>query len=280
LVSVGVALIFSGHYVAAKSVLATVSAEALAAGRGLVGGLILLLLFHWRLFREMTWRKLLILAALAGLGFFANQLLLFAGLKLTTPANAALISALIPVVATTPAMLTGIETATRRKLFGSLTGFTVIALYLGWQHEIDLTAHATGNLFVFANVVCFCLAIALLKRFLKDVAPEAVATGMLLFGGVALTVYGGDWSQLVNYARQGWQETLIMIFEVAVTTAVAYTANLWALKRLSVAETTVFNYLQTPLTVLLAWLFVGTLPTIALIFAFAGVLSACWLVLG
>ena len=277
--SVFVTLIFSGHYLAAKEILATVPALSLAAARGIVGGLVLLAVFWPRIKTHIAPAKIVALCAVAAVGFCCNQLLLLAGLQRTTPADAALISATIPIVASLLAVFLRIDRLDKRRLMGVGLGLITICWYLLHLFVVDLTAHAYGNLLVFANVFLFCGALVIVKKHLRDVPAEVVATGMLLFGGIGLLAAGGNPSDLMTYAEKDTTSVLMVLFEVIVTTAVAYTLNLWVLQRLSVATTTVFNYLQPPFTAILAWIFVGSEPTWALALAFAGIVLACSLVL-
>ncbi len=279
LASVFVTLIFSGHYLAAKEFLTIVPALSLAAARGIVGGLVLLAVFWPRVKAHIAPTKIIALCAVAAVGFCCNQLLLLAGLQRTTPADAALISSTIPIIASLLAVFLRIDSLDKRRLLGVGLGLITICWYLLHLFVVDLTAHAHGNLLVFANVFLFCGALIIVKKYLKDVPAEVIATGMLLFGGIELLAAGGDLSDLVSYAERDTNSLAMVLFEVIITTAVAYTLNLWVLQRLSVATTTVFNYLQPPFTAILAWVFLGSQPTWALALAFAGIVIACSLVL-
>ena len=72
-----------------------------------------------------------------------------------------------------------------------------------------------------------------------------------------MLVAGGSLTPVITFAMRGFSQFALILFETLITTAVAYTLNLWALRRLSVATTTVFNYLQPPTTALMAWFFFG-----------------------
>jgi drug/metabolite transporter (DMT)-like permease len=279
LVSVFVTLVFSGHYLAAKEILTTVPALSLAAARGIVGGLVLLVIFWPPIKAHIAPTKILALCTVAAVGFCCNQLLLLAGLQKTTPADAALISSTIPIVASILAVFLRIDSIDKRRFLGIVIGLLTICWYLLHLFVVDLTAHAHGNLLVFANVFLFCGALVIVKKFLKEVPAEVVATGMLLLGGIGLLAAGGQPLDLVSFARKDANSFAIIFFEVIVTTAIAYTLNLWVLKRLSIATTTVFNYLQPPFTAILAWAFLGSEPTWALALAFLGITIACTLVL-
>lgn len=134
-----------------------------------------------------------------------------------------------------------IDSIDKRRFLGVGIGLITICWYLLHLFVVDLTAHAHGNLLVFANVFLFCGALIIVKKYLKEVPAEVVATGMLLLGGIGLLVAGGQPLEPVFYAERDANSLAIVLFEVIVTTAVAYTLNLWVLKRVSIATTTVFN---------------------------------------
>lgn len=273
-----VALIFAGHYLVAKVVLQAVPPLSLAASRGLAGGLALLIVFQAQVRAHLSRRRILILVAVAALGFCCNQLLLLGGLARTTPADAALVSSTIPMMATALAVVTGVDRLSWRRLSGVLLGFAVVGWYLFQLDAVDLGGHVVGNLMILANVACFCLALIVVKRFLADVPPEVITTMMLLLGGFGLWLVGGGVEPVAAYAISSIEGMCLMVFELLITTALGYTLNLWVLKRLSVAATTVFNYLQLPMTASIGWFLWNDEPSEALLFAFAGVLFACLLV--
>lgn len=279
LACVAVSVIFSGHYLAAKIVLAEVPALSLASARGLIGGILLMVVFWSRVTASISARKVLILSGVAALGFCLNQLFLLAGLSLSTPADAAVISSTIPITASLLAVVAGIDRPLLRRLVGITFGLVVICWYLLHLYSVDLAAHAQGNLLVFTNVFFFSLALLIVKKFLNETPAEVVATGMLLLGGTGMLVAGGSLTPVITFAMSGSSQFALILFETLITTAVAYTLNLWALRRLSIATTTVFNYLQPPTTALLAWFFFGDVPSGALVVAFGGVAISCLLVL-
>ena len=278
-VCVAVTVIFSGHYLAAKIVLVEVPALSLAAARGVVGGLLLMVVFWSRVAAAISAKKVVILAGVAALGFCLNQLFLLAGLNRSTPADAALVSSTIPITASLLAVVAGIDRPDPRRLAGIGLGLVVIGWYLMHLFSVDLVAHAQGNLLVFANVLFFSLALLIVKKYLNETPAEVVATGMLLLGGSGMLVAGGSLTPVITFAMRGSTSFALILFETVITTAVAYTLNLWALRRLSIATTTVFNYLQPPTTALLTWTFLGNVPSAALIVAFGGVGISCLLVL-
>lgn len=277
-------LIFSGHYLVAPRVLAEVPALSLAAARGLAGGVVLLVLFHRRIALQASALKsrphlALALAGAAAFGFCCNQLLLFAGLQRTTPSDAALISTLIPVTAALVAALFQLERWNGLRIGGIILGFSATAGYLLTLGSDSLTEERfIGNLLVLSNVFCFCTAILIIKRFLASANAEAVATCMLLLGGAGLWAFGGALQPIAAYASASPTNLAIVIFELWVTTAAGYTLNFWALKRLSVAATTVFNYLQLPVTAVMTYFILGYAPENELYPAAAMIIVACILV--
>ncbi len=82
-------LIFSAHYLVARVILQTVTPLALGAGRGLVGGLVLALIFRRSLAAAVKKGLPPVLLLIAPLRFGLNQILLFQGTSSTWPPFAA-----------------------------------------------------------------------------------------------------------------------------------------------------------------------------------------------
>ena len=67
-------LIFSFHFFAAKLVLKEVPPLIFAASRGILGGLILFVIFRKDIIKYLNWKNLKDLSIIAFLGFFINQI--------------------------------------------------------------------------------------------------------------------------------------------------------------------------------------------------------------
>lgn len=271
--------IFSAHYVVAKIVLESLTAPELASTRGAVGGLVLALVYRKKLQEHLTLKWLPVLAGIGGLGFCANQLLLFQGLARTTPANAAFLSSMIPIVSTVLAMATGVEAWSPKRLAGVALGVGAVGWYLFRLGSLELEGHLAGNLLVLGNVLCFSLALLLIRKFCSSLPPEVVTSTMLILGGAGLWLYGGNTERVAAFALSSPNSLALLVFEAVVTTAIAYSLNVFSLQRLNVASTTVFNYLQIPLTAGISWAVFGAAPPWELGVAFGGILVACMLVL-
>lgn len=267
--------IFCCHYLVAKEVLKSVDVLALGAVRGLGGGLLLLCCFYSQIRQYFNKVVLLKSASIALFMFALNQVLFLFGLKLSTPVDAAVISNLIPMGSVFFAVLFGLEKSTPKKVAGLVLGFAAVSLYFYYLLAFDLTLHFKGNALIFANVISLCFGLALVKKWGSEIPHHVLTTLMLLFGGGYLFVPSlTKIPEVFSYAAQTWFSFGLIFFEVVISTAVAYLANMIALRYLDLSKVMSFAYFQPVVTGLLAWMAYGALPSLAIVPLFIGVFFA------
>ncbi|MCX6126428.1 MAG: EamA family transporter, partial [Proteobacteria bacterium] len=162
--------------------------------------------------------------------------------------DAALVSGAIPMVATVLGIKYGGEAIVSKKIAGAFLGLICVSSYLLYQYDIHLTTHVAGNLLVFGNVLCFCLAMLIIKTKLHGLKAVEITSVMLVLGGSIMALAGTDFTPIWRYCLSSKSGFFQILFEVFMTTALGYALNLWTLQKLSLANATVFNYLQLPLT--------------------------------
>lgn len=273
--------IFSAHYLVAKIVLREgVDPLAFAGVRGVVGGLCLLALYYPIVIPSTTRFVLRGVFLISLFGYCINMIFFMQGLSKTTATNVALISNTIPLVSSGMAILLGMESISLRKGVGLATGFLGLAGYLAYQYQLDLGEHLHGNLFVFINVLLVCIGLVLTKKILKGVPPETVTTWMLLLGGAMLiTLSAPQVPDLIHYSIWSPRNFGLMVYECAISTAIVYLLNFKALQHLNLSTTTVFIYLQTPITALFTFFFLGASPSLAMLPTFLLVVISSWAVI-
>lgn len=276
-----VTIIFSFHYVIAKEVLTAVSPPALAGLRGILGGGSLLLYLRLRgIDVKITSLKVGVrILAIAALSFGFNQILFMRGIAQSSAADAAMINTSIPFVGAILAAAAGIEYLSKLKIVGLLLGAFAINSYLLYLNEINLQANLLGNILIAFNVLMFATGMFLIKILLRQIRGEVVMAWVLLFGGTGLSLYAGsEVVTAVEWSMSGTRPILFIIFEVLVSTSLAYALNVFALKHLTLTLTTSFVFLQVPLAAALAWVMSGTKPSWALIPTAALIATGCYLI--
>ncbi len=243
--------IFSFHYLIAKQILsAGVSPYSLSSWRGLLGGGILLLFFHKKVNLEILIKNKWVLASVAFLGFFINQIFFMKGLSLTTPLTASILTNTIPIVTSVIAFLFGLEKSSKRKSIGVAISFIFVCIFIFKGSTENIYFYNIGNTYIFLNVLAFCVAMVLGKKLLTQNFPYEVLTATMLFGGGILMAFmaGSSMLDMYNYAIIGKIELLNVLFEILVSTSIVYLLNLKALSILSATKVSIFIYFQPMIT--------------------------------
>lgn len=270
-------LIFAVHYLVAKEVLESIDVWTLSWIRGWVGGALLAIVFWSKFKTNFSWSLLLTMSGLAVLGFGLNQILFLEGLKHSTASQAALISNTIPIVSILLSLLFGLEPFRIQRFFGILVPFLGISGLFYYQHSLDLKAGLYGNLLMFSSVFCLSTFFVLAKKFLQDKPAEVTTPLLLLLGGTIFAFTAGfEIRPALIYVSESWTHGAMILFEVVVSTSLAYYLNFLALRLLPVSSIVIFAFLQMPLTAILGFFVFGTSPSlgdfIVLAFLFFGIL--------
>lgn len=274
-----VTIIFSIHFVVAKSILNNHHPLALTTLRGLIGGVIVLAIYRKEITPKLK-EHVGSLFLIGFLGFFLNQLLFMSGLKMTTALNASIITNAVPLV--TAILATGfrLEKFSLIKSLGLLIGFgSVLFLILNSSQELSL--NTAGDALIFGNMFVFALAIVLIKKLTTVGIHYGVISGMMMIIGGLLSsfVAGSDAVNLLHWGLGSSSSSLALIFEVLISTVLAYLLNFYALKHLEPSKITIFIYLQPMITALVNFYFDGVLPSMTSWGAFLGIVIGGLLVL-
>ena len=123
-----VSIIFSVHYLFAKKILISgVSPYALSAFRGVLGGLIILIVARKKIQLKSIKENIWAIIFVAGMGFFLNQIFFMQGLKRTSAINTALISNTIPIFSLIFAWFIKLEKMSFRKCLGISISFLCVS---------------------------------------------------------------------------------------------------------------------------------------------------------
>ena len=215
--------------------------------------------------RPATRRDHGVLAGLSILGIALNQTLFLVGLRMTSPANAALLSVTIPVFTAAIAVALGHERPSWRLGIGLAMSIAGV-VWLTGVGSVD-----PGALVILANCVSYSAYIVLSRATIQRLGTLTVVTwiftwGALLFAPLGMPAFIAG---VASWTPRSWG---FLAYIVAMPTIVAYLCNAWALERSSPTLVSIYIYVQPVLAAVLAWLQLG--DTVSERLAVAAVVTA------
>ena len=95
----------------------------------------------------------------------------------------------------------------------------------------------------------------------------------LFFGGLFLTYFSENMlGQFLSFATSSTYHGFLMLFELLISTSVAYSLNFIALKWINPSTAGMFTFFQPVFTALLLWIFFQDTPRMSLLALIAGFL--------
>jgi len=210
----------------------------------------------------------------AWLGVALNQGLFLVGLSHSTPVNAALVMALIPVFTFV------IAAGLRQEAFSGLRALGVLIALVGLLPLVftdglhSLGRYGAGNLLMVANALSYSFYLVLTKPLTRRYPPVVIIAWSYVFSLVALPVFVPG-QPLVPTAAAAWWG---LAYIVAFPTVIGYLLNVFALGRVRASTTAVYIYGQPLVTATAAWLVFGERPTHAMLVAAGALFIGIWLV--
>ncbi|MCA6074289.1 DMT family transporter [Fulvivirga sedimenti] len=187
---------------------------------------------HWLLFR-------------CGLfGAALNQLLFFEGLSRTTPIHGSIMMTMSPIAVILIASLLGREFLTRRKVIGTIVGFTGAVLLLT-RHGISLDEGTfTGDLLILLNGTSYAIYLILVKPLTHRYRPFTVLKWLFLYGTLIAVPFGIPQLAEVSWSTLPLSAWLSVAYVVFATTFTVYLLNAWALQYVNSSIVGIYIYLQ------------------------------------
>ncbi|HKG91561.1 MAG TPA: DMT family transporter [Gemmatimonadaceae bacterium] len=255
-------------------------AQALSplAFNGLRVGVAAVALFATSLAVREPWparRDALRIAALGTIGNGLYQILFIEGLARTRAGSAALVLAASPAFIALLGWLRGVEQVRPRALLGIAVSFAGVAVVLSGTSGGAGTSGASlvGNLLVLAGCFCWAVFSVGLQPYTRRLHPVHIA---------ALTMAGGAVPVLLTSAR-AIAATPASALTAGALTAVVYSSIaslvvaylIWnrGVRVLGPTRTAMYSNLQPVIAVLVAWRFLGEVPTPWQVAGAAGVVS-------
>ncbi len=201
---------------------------------------------------HLPFKDILRLISCGIVGVALNQLTLYKGLSITTPINAALIVATIPVFVLILSALFLRHIPNWKQSLGvliSASGAYYLIMYTGGGMEIK---NLTGDLLILLNCISYAIYLVLVKPLLEKYHPLFLTKWMFAVAAVVVfpftyqDTFQTDW---LNVSAEGWMAYLYIILFATLFNYYFTTASLqW----LSAITTGTYGYLQPFLATLFA----------------------------
>lgn len=210
-------------------------------------------------------RDVFALLALGTLGNGVYQILFIEGLARTRAGEAALVIGASPALMALIGRLLGVETVTRRSVFGialSMFGVGLIVLGRATSGANAQGGSLLGDLLVLCGAVCWAFYTVLLMPYTKRVSGWWVTALSVVGGSVILLVAASadlaaiDWHSV---PRGVW---FAILYGSIGAMVIAYFFWLYGVRVLGPTRTAIFSNLQQFIALLVAWWMLGEVPTI------------------
>ncbi|MEO6462356.1 MAG: DMT family transporter [Candidatus Eisenbacteria bacterium] len=215
-------------------------------------------------------------AAVAWLGVLGtpiNQALFLLGLQRTTPAHAALLYALTPILVLALALARRQERLVPLRVLGLGLAFAGVVLLLFARGLAAERASLAGDALVLAAVCAWAAYTAKSRELLTRLDPLLVTAAATLFGTFVFLPIGVPAVLVQDFARVSARGWLGLAYIALVTSVLTYLIWSWALARSEASRVAGFSNLQPVAAALLAWLLLGTPLTVHFVLSAAVVLA-------
>jgi drug/metabolite transporter (DMT)-like permease len=191
------------------------------------------------------------------------QLFFVHGVARTRAGNAALIVAAAPAFIALFARVRGLERVKRLTLFGIALSVLGVGLVIaGSAKPANGEVTLLGSTLVFFGVLCWSVYTIMLQPYTKRIDVIRLSAITMVGGAVPLLIastpalIATDWSVV---GRGGW---LALFYSSVISMGVAYLFWYRGLRVLGATRTAVYANLQPIIALLVAWAFLGEIPTI------------------
>jgi drug/metabolite transporter (DMT)-like permease len=276
-----VPLLWSSNYVIARAADGVIAPHALAAGRWLVAGL-LLLVFVWKPLREhraalrREWAHLLVLGLL---GMYICGAWVYQAGRSTSSANIALIYAVTPMTIAAASAWALREAISRWQWLGmalALAGLLFI-ITKGDPARLLAVEFVAGDLWITACAVAWTAYSVLLKRW-PSALPPLVRLVTIIFGGLVVLLPGAVLEALlVPTPPWSWAATGLVAVAALLPGVLSYGAHSLLQRELGASRTAMMLYLAPVYGAALAWLLLGEVPGWYHVVGAAMILPSIWM---
>jgi drug/metabolite transporter (DMT)-like permease len=203
----------------------------------------------------------LLLLGVIGNGLY--QLFFVHGLARTRAGNAALIVAAAPAFIALFARARGLERVKRMALVGIALSVIGVGLVIAGSAKSS-NGHTTllGSVLVFCGVLCWTAYTIMLQPYTKRIDVIKLSAITMVGGAVPLLIASTPALIATNWSAVGRGGWLALFYSSVISMGVAYLFWYRGLRVLGPTRTAVYTNLQPIIALLVAWAFLGEIPTI------------------
>ncbi|MDR0412407.1 MAG: DMT family transporter [Dysgonamonadaceae bacterium] len=230
-----------------------ISALALTFYRFAGAALLFWMLSLWTKRETVPWRDILLLFLASLFGIFINQLSFVAGLSVTSPIDASVITTLGPVMTMILASVFLKEPITGKKITGVLIGAAGAFLLIFHGNAGRLNIHSLeGNLLCMLSCASFALYLTLFKKLIVRYRVVTLMKWMFLFATLCSLPFCWQDTVRVDYAALPAGIYLRIAYVVVMATFCSYFLIPVGQKFLRPTIVSMYNYLQPLVSSLVA----------------------------
>ncbi|MCF6765407.1 DMT family transporter [Thiotrichales bacterium 19S3-7] len=251
-------ILWASAFVGIRFAVTSYSAGGLALLRYIVAAIVIFIPFMRLKNKQKPNIKDLLYFLLLGLmGFTLYNIFLNYGEKTTSASVANFIIAQIPILVSLIAIFAFKEYISRKGIIGFILSFLGIVLILLGENEHHLDI---GIILVVLAAICGSIYSVLQKPLLKRYHPIEITSYAIWTGTLCLLIYTPELITDLKYSH--FNATASVIYMGIFPGAIAYSLYCYGYKYMPVAKASSFLYLMPFFTLILAWLFLGELPSL------------------
>lgn len=203
----------------------------------------------------------LLLLGVIGNGLY--QLFFVHGVARTRAGNAALIVGAAPAIIALFARLRGLERLKRMTFIGIALSVIGVGLVIaGSASPTNGQTTLLGSLLVFGGVLCWTVYTILLQPYTKRIDVIRLSAITMVGGAVPLLIASTPALIATNWSAVGRGGWFALFYSSVISMGVAYFFWYRGLRVLGPTRTAVYTNLQPIIALLVAWAFIGEIPTI------------------
>lgn len=204
----------------------------------------------------------LLLLGVIGNGLY--QLFFVHGVARTRAGNAALIVGAAPAFIALFARVRGLERVKRMTLVGIALSVIGVGLVIAGSANPSngQTTTLLGSVLVFCGVLCWTVYTIMLQPYTKRIDVVRLSAITMVGGAVPLLIASTPALVATNWSAVGSGGWLALFYSSVISMGVAYFFWYRGLRVLGPTRTAVYSNLQPIIALLVAWAFLGEIPTI------------------
>ncbi|KKM09376.1 hypothetical protein SY88_19190 [Clostridiales bacterium PH28_bin88] len=275
--------LYGGNVVAARVISSQVPPVALAAFRGLLGLVVLMLLARRQLVKSprLCFRDLLLLALMGFFGFTVAYTSFLWGMQRSSATNAAIIIATIPAVTNALLAIGWHLKPSRYQVLGiGASFFGLLVVFSGGSLARLLALNLSlGDVALLVNVLAVALFTIMVQEAVARFSSQVSSVYALMFG-TAMLVPLGVWEVITQGWHLAWQGWLILLYMGGVVSGFTVFLHFEGISCIGSGRASIFNNLTPVFSIILAVWLLGERLTIYHWVGFGLVLGGIALSLG